>query len=435
MWQAEPICEIRFHGRHQAIVSNDIYEDPEDDLLAIRSDGSMVAVSFSDGSLMLYDINDPEDEIQVLEPSSYTRFTGGFSGSALAFSAFDPAGGYSLFVAVDTDELYYLGSFTATTPFVVQADAFGICLSNDNVLVRLDPYTGAQEELAYTQSDIIGYQVSEQYSIVNTADKQVLLFSSNAMELSRIETEESVDFMNICGDHITLGDHNEPRIRVLRIQNYPDETVFSYDPSYPHRELRVFNDCDTVMLYQYDSMRLYRPDGSLICDLTIPDADQVFDQQVIRDEEGSRLEVTYEDGRILSYSAKDGKLLSKQSGDTPDLSLYEEFYTDDLKITSALHETPVVYNRESGEKVAELKEEAELTYVTQAGPYVITEYLTMDGVRYGLILNEACETLAKLPYLCDIDGQTLYFDYPTGVVRATRIYSIDELIALQKEEQ
>ena len=78
-----------------------------------------------------------------------------------------------------------------------------------------------------------------------------------------------------------------------------------------------------------------------------------------------------------------------------------------------------------------LEADAYLTYVTQVGDDVVTEYISAQGERYGLLLDGDCETLADLPELCDItaDG-TLVFDDRMGNLRTSRMYSIQELMAL-----
>ena len=78
-----------------------------------------------------------------------------------------------------------------------------------------------------------------------------------------------------------------------------------------------------------------------------------------------------------------------------------------------------------------MEDDAYLTYVTQVGEYIVTEYMTAHGERYGLLLNEDLETLARLPNLCDItpDGR-LIFDDMKGNLRQCRIYSTQEILAL-----
>ena len=77
-----------------------------------------------------------------------------------------------------------------------------------------------------------------------------------------------------------------------------------------------------------------------------------------------------------------------------------------------------------------LEEDSYLTYVTQTGEYVITEYVSAAGERYGLLLDKDLQTLAYLPNLCDIQGDMLVFDYGSGNLRQCRLYSLQELVAL-----
>ena len=204
-----------------------------------------------------------------------------------------------------------------------------------------------------------------------------------------------------------------------------------YDPDYSHNEARISADGATVMLFRYDAFRICGMDGSVVADVEVPDAEQVYDQQFRREGQESWLEVIYNDGTIRRYSAADGTLLSEEQGAEPDRTLYEEFFTDHLKIISPLHGTPVAYDRETGELVRELEPDAYLTYVTQVGDYVVTEYISAQGQRYGLLLDGQCRTLAELPDLCDIlaDG-TLVFDDMRGNLRQCRIYSMQELLTL-----
>lgn len=142
---------------------------------------------------------------------------------------------------------------------------------------------------------------------------------------------------------------------------------------------------------------------------------------------GSRLEMIYYDGQILAYDARDGALLYEKSGEMPDPELQETFYTDSLRIESPLHGTPAAYDKDSGRLVRELEQDAYLTYVTQAGEYVVVQYVTAEGYCFGQLLNEKCEVLAELPYLCDVIGERLIFDYPTGDLRETKIFELEEL--------
>lgn len=117
-------------------------------------------------------------------------------------------------------------------------------------------------------------------------------------------------------------------------------------------------------------------------------------------------------------------------GDAPSKDLYEEFYIGQYRIESSLHNAPKVYNRDSGKLVTTLEEESYLTYVTPIGEYIITEYISAAGERYGLLLDSEFQTIAYLPRFCDIADGKLVFDYQSGDLRQCRLYSLQELIAL-----
>ena len=188
------------------------------------------------------------------------------------------------------------------------------------------------------------------------------------------------------------------------------------------------------MLFSYKQFRVYDISGALIKEVDIPNANQVYDQQFIREGNESYLEVTYNDGTLLTFNARDGNLISEEKIEKPDLSLYEEFYTDTLRIESPLHGSPSVFDIESDKLICELKEDGYLTYITQVGKYIIAQYVTVDNYYYGVLMNDKCETLAILPHLTDVYDDELYFDYSSGNMRKTSIYSIDELKKIAQEE-
>lgn len=185
------------------------------------------------------------------------------------------------------------------------------------------------------------------------------------------------------------------------------------------------------MLFGYQGYRVYGIDGGLIADVGLPNAEQIYDQQFYRESDKSYLEVIWYDGTVRQYSAADGSLIGEQQQEAPSKDLYEEFFTDQYRFASELHAAPKVYDTRSGDFVAELEKDAYLTYVTQVGNYIITEYVSAQGERYGLLLDEKLQKLAYLPGLCDVaDENTLIFDYESGNLRQCRLYSIQELIAL-----
>lgn len=422
---------VPFDGRSRATVENDVFADAGDHLFRLNADGSRLAVSFTDGSLEVFDLRGRENDLELFDASAFTRFEGGFYGDYFAFSA--SGAEESVFAVVDVERMEQTGGSASTVPYHVQADESGIYISQENVLVRIHPVTGAQEELAYTGAEITGFAVGDGCAATAGADGSFSVFGANAGLIETREDGERCDFVLLAGEFAAAANRDVPALRLLKRESRRDAQRFDYDPAYPHDEARISADGETAMLFRYDGFRVYGANG-LLAEGTIPDAGQVRDQQFRRDGSGSRLEVFYNDGLVRSYSASDGSLLSERAEEPASDSLDEEFLTDRLRIVAPLHGTPVAYDRETGEIVRELESDGYLAYAAQCGEYVVTMYATTAFEHYGLLLNEACETVARLPGLCDVtpDG-TLVFDDQLGNLRSSRIYSIENLLAIAGE--
>ena len=415
---------VTFGERRQSVIANDVFADPEDGLFALSGTGRWLAVSFSDGSLEIFDLQDSAGDLSIFDAAEYTHFEGGFYGPYLAFSAAGPE--ESVFAVIDAEAQVQTGGFASANPFRVQADEDGILVATENILVRLDPETGEQEELAYTEGDITGFAHHGGYTLTALSDS--FGFYDEAAAL--VEQRDGLcDFTAIAGETALTADRNTPCLRILQMERHPEVQIFAYDRSYVHDEARISRE-GNVLLYRYDGFRLYAPDGGILKEEALPDPEQVYDQQFRREAGGEYLEVIYNNGTSLCYSATDGRLQEERTGTPPDGSLDEEFITDRLRITAPLHGTPKVYDLESGALVRTLEEDDYLAYAAQVDGGIMTEYITARGERYGLLLNEDCETLARLPGLCDVteDG-TLVFDDNRGNLRESRIYSLQELMA------
>lgn len=417
---------ISFGNRKQSVAVHDTFANPKDNLFALNADGTRLAVSFADGGVSVYHLQDSELDIELFDTSDYTHFEGGFSGNYLAFSA--TKDNESLFAVIDVVNIEQIGGFDSTMPFGVYANENGIYLSNQTLLVKLDPVSGEQTEMAYTDADIKRFSVSQTGTAVTTTDGKAYFFDNHAKQIGSENAEESFDFTAFGGEYAVLASQNTPVIRIYKQENHADKQIFTYDAAYPHDEARVSTDGKTVLLFQYDRFRLYAIDGTILKEVSIPNAEEVYDQQYRREEDGCYLDVIYNDGKIDRYSAADGTLLNTSQGEKPDASLYEEFTTEHWRIAAPLHGAPEVYDLKTGKFIRNLESDAYLTYVTQVGQCLLTEYVSMDGERYGLLLNENGETIAKMPYLCDIIGQKLIFDDGAGNLRQTKLYTAEELI-------
>lgn len=425
----EKIAERSFNGLHMAVAVNDIFADPGSNLFALNGDGSMLAVSFYNGGLMIFDINHPENDLIVYEESEYRQFAGGFCGNYFAFAAEKSEG--ALFGLVDVNAGTYLGGAESQDAFLLQTDEQGIYLANGNLLVHMNPNTLEETEIAYTDSvTITNFSIGEEYVLVATDDNCFSFYDSGANLMTTENSNENCDFVSLAEKYAVIANRNEPAMRLMQLENHNEALLVSYDARYYHDEARISQDQKTVIFFSYQNFRVCDMEGNVLAEAELPDADYIYDQQFVKSKEGSWLEVIWYDGTRRCYSAADGTMISETVGEEPSKDLKEEFFVDKYRIVSELHSAPKVYLKDSEQLITTLEEDAYLTYVTQVGEYIITEYISTAGKRYGILLNDNFEKLAYLPELCDVMGETLVFDYQSGNLRQSRLYSFQELRSL-----
>lgn len=423
--------EIETDGLRQTTLTNDTFADSEDDLLVLSDNGRWLAVSFSNGALRLFNLQ-ADTFIEIFEESLYTHFEGGFCGEYFACGAAGSGKSELQVINTTTGQCNY--SFTSSSPLRVFANRVGIFASNDNVAVSLDSKDGAQREAAFMASDILSITGADDGALlVSSDDKSCGIFDARANCLVNVRSDEVMDRLALGGEFAALASRSSPFLRLLKHETHPEAQLFTYDADFVHDEARVSSDKSTVMLFRYDAFRLYSADGKVLCEAELPDAANVYDQQYLRDADGCYLEVTWYDGTVRKYSAVDGRCIDERHITPPNTLLTEEFTTDTLRVESPLHGTPVVYDMKSGKELYLLESDDYLTYVTQVEDQLLTEYTTAQGERYGLLLDSSGSVIADIPELCDVlpDG-TLVFDDMRGNLRRSRIYSMQELLALAK---
>lgn len=425
----EKLTEYSFDGRHMAVAANDIFANPGDNVFALNADGSLLAVSFSDGALIIGNLDNPGDDMIIYEESDYRHFTGGFSGKYFTFTA--EKNDQSLLGLIDTVSATYVGGYESRNRFLLRAEERGIYLSHGNLLVNFNPDTLKETEIAYTDSvNITGFSVGKEHVLVTADDNTFSFYDSGTHRMSSESSEKAYDFIETGDGYAVLGNRDEPSLRLLKLEEHQEAQLLAYDARYPHDEARISQDGKTVMLFSYQDFRIYDMNGNVVTEKQMPDSGQIYDQQFRKEGGDSWLEVIWYDGTVRCYSARDGSLISEETGESPEKDLYEEFYTELYKITSPLHGTPEVYDLKTGRSVGKLESEDYLTYVTQAGEYIITEYVSAAGERYGLLLDEELQTLAYLPDFCDMNQDMAVFDCKSGNLRQRRLYSLQELLVL-----
>ena len=412
---------------------NDSFADPDNAIFCLNMDGTMLAISFSDGGLYVMDTEHPEDDLIVYENSDYTEFAGGFHGDKFVFSA--GKSGHSLFGLVNVEEGTYIGDMESNLRMKAKADARGIWVSEGNLLSEFDPDTLDDKEIAFTDTwNISNFSVSDKHTLTVTDEPGFSIFDQGENALVHEKSDEEYSFAEIGTEYAALANRSQPDIRVMKEETHEDTCVARYDAKYSHDEARVTGDRKRVMLFSYDGFRIYDNEGRLEAEGSFPDPEKIYDQQFRRNGEKSWLDVIWYDGTVRAYSSEDGTLISEEKKEAHSKDLKEEFITEKYRFVSELHSAPRVYDRESGRFVKELEKDAFLTYVTETDEYILTEYVRADGERYGLLLDQNLEILADLADLCDISilDKALYFDYKNGEIRKCHLYSIQELVELGK---
>ena len=425
----EKLAERSLEGQHLRVPANDIFADAQSDIFALNADGSMLAVSLQNGSLLLLDVFEPQNDLVVYEESEYQQFDGGFCGKYFAYTAEN--GAEAQFGVIDLDQEAAVGGYTAQDHLILKTDPDGIYLASGNLLVKLDPGSLSELEMAYTDDlKIVDFSVGSGYSLTATEDGGFSFYDSGANRASGETGKDVCEFTALSGGYAVTANRNDPSVRVLQLEKHEDTQILSYDARYRHDEARVSQDQKTVMFFNYEGFRICDMSGSTVTEVLLPDAEQIYDQQFRRSGDGSWLEVIWYDGTRRCYSAADGTVISEEKGEAPSKDLYEEFTTDRYRIASSLHSAPEVYDLKTGKLLAVLEEEDYLTYVTQTGDYLVTEYIGTSGDRYGLLLNENFEVIASLPQLCDVNGDRFLFDYSSGDLRQAEMYSLADLVKL-----
>ncbi len=425
-----------FRGRHQKMDVNDVFINTHDNLFALNNDGSMLAASFSDGSLSVLnlDFDSGNEDIEIFaDITGFEHYEGGFYQNYLAVAAANTDMKDSIFIIIDINTVTETGGFHSEGFYTTKADEDGIVVGVDNVLVKIDPQTGEQTPLVDTTSYINAIGYDSRFTAISDSGK-TLVFDNQTNLVGEIERNVKSNFLAVGNNQLLIGSSDSPIVWIAKYVEHYETELADYDPAYVHDETRLSSDEKTIMYFSYDSFEICDMEGNVIFKTDIPDDEQVYDQQFRRDDKQSYLEVIYNNGAKHKYDASSGILFDESVGEKPDLSLDEVFETTSLKIEAPLHGTPKAYDKASGELVAELDDDGYLTYITETGEYLIAQYVTTDNRFYGYLMDQKCNILAYLPGICDVLPDVLLFDYHTGYVRKTPLYDLKSLLDIAKEQ-
>lgn len=410
-------------GRKLNIPENDKFANADRNVFELNEDGSLCAVSLNDGYLGIMDIYSEQRDMIIYDASDNSYFDGNFIDNIFAFSSAGASG--SLFGMADCNTSQYLGGMDGNSVFIVKVYNDKLYVSLNDTAVIMNTETFEQTEIAYTENkNIDNFDISEKYAICS-ADNSYFIFFDGAGLLQSEQREVKPDFVLITDEYTALADRNFPVVEVLKLKDYSDSCIINYDPKIKHSEARVISDRSSVMLFDFSGFTVVNADGSINTSVKIPEAEKVYDQQYRHD--GDYLEVTYYSGKVVSYSASTGNVISENETVPPDDSLDEELETESFIVKAPLHGAPTVYDKKTGSEIAVLSGEDHLTYITETDKYIISQYISSEGMYYGVLMNKKFEPIAKMPYLCDISGDMLIYDLPSGNIKISPVYELNEL--------
>lgn len=482
--QGRLIKSISLNERQRNLPVNNVFADNKSSIFELNSDGSLLAVSFADGSLRLYPINSENasnEDIILIDPSEYNTFTGGFTGLYFSFTASKE--GNTVVAVIDTDDMEQEVAYETDKQVWLKTEDEKIFLSDGHIIEQIDPDKQEENQILYLpEYNIEDFEVGERWILVSTDDSAAYVYSKSGKKAYEVTGEKTFSTVKLQEPLIFVGNRDDNYIRALKYDNRDDMVFMTYDPDYAHDEARISIDGDRLVLFSINGIKVLDKEGKLIGDAEFPDKDNIYDQQfrcegdttdilhknlsgdivthvgsedTADTTEGSWLEVTWYDGMIRKYSDIDGHLISEEKVDMPSKELYEEFHTTDYKVVSSLHSSPEIYDKDGGKLLKLMDNQDYLTYVTQIDDMLLLEYVRasvsgdtvqignkrdingMKGVgRYGVLLDHDLNTIAELPGLCDHHGSILYFDDALGIIRKTEIISLQKLeeMAIQSLE-
>lgn len=452
---------------------NNIFADNKSDIFELNSNGSMLVLSFEDGSVKAYptDIDNPrEGEVVFVDTSDYRIFSGGFCDNYFTFTA--SKAGESIVAAFDMESLEQALAYKSENQTEIKIIEEKIFICDGHIVEHIDLNEGKEDVLLYLpDKNIVDFEVNEKWIAVTTDDNKATIYSMSGKKVYEIKDEKPFFDIKIYGTWICTANRDDTFVRVIKNDNNESAISMTYNPTYSHNEARVSADSNRLILFSIYGMQILDNKGNILSEIEFPDKNNIYDQQYRRPDldtnifsknisgdikshisnsdltEGkSWLEVFWYDGTVRKYDDKDGHLIAEYQRDAPNKELYEEFSTNDYKVISSLHKAPEIYSKKTNKLLKVLENEDYLTYVSQIDGMLLLEYVRasvatdavqikernningMIGVeKYGVLMNNNFEEVANIPGLCDHINDVMYFDDALGIIRKTEILSLQKL--------
>ena len=424
------IKKVSFGGRHFRLPKEDSYLETEYNLFALHPLGTYLAVSDSKGGMYFYALKgEKTKDLDLYKASDYQCFAGAFCENLLVYAA---SGLHtSEFGMIDLDCKEVLVEYESNNQLQVDADENGIYLAEGNLFVRLDADTREQVGLAQMEdASILDFAVCGNSCVAIAYDGSVHVYEAGKEEAC-FEGINAVPLCDMSEKNAVVPGMTANSLRVLKKVVCDEAEVFQYDPFYMHEETKLDEKNGTVMLFSDRSFRVYRMDGERLAGVDLPDCEHIYNRQYVRDDAGDNyLEVTWQYGKVKRYSSKDGSLIYEGDIEPPPRDASKIFAMGNYLFESPADGVPCVYRKKGHRLVKEFSEDADLTDVIKVENGFVTEYVTAEGERYGLLLDVDFDVVARMDGLCDAASDGFLYDLGMGSVRKTKQYTLEELVEM-----
>ncbi len=299
---------VGFNGKTMFVPADDGFLNPHDTLFELSADGGRLAVSFSDGSLSLFDTATGSERI-LYPTSAAIHFSGGFSGNTLAFAAVETEPYSYAFRAYNAEGESIASYASETSRFVPFAGPEGVFFAVENQILSLDLATGEAAFAAAAGDKIEAFGQGGGEFLVCEGDGTYRFTGEDGI---REYSSDYVCHFPVLGNLYALtGGYDANVVRVLRREDNSGADVMTYDRAYAFSEAKIHPEGGLAVFYSYRGLRLCDLDGNVLAETAFPEPDGVVNTEY--DKASGNIAVMYKDIFRL-YSGWDGSLLLEARG-------------------------------------------------------------------------------------------------------------------------
>jgi hypothetical protein len=474
------LSRMDFGGRFMRVPADDGFLNPRDAIFELDEGGGRLAVSFSDGSLSVFDTNGGA-ETEIYPESRATHFAGCFYEDTLAFAVVEKEPYASAYFVNDMKTGETLAHFSSDTSHFVP------CVADDGLYIAFEDQVlsvGANAENGGLGATFL-FSAGGPIETLQKHDDTFLVCESAGPyrfidATTGANTTYSSDYVCNFADAgarfaLTAG-YDSKVVRVLKRVDFSETDILTYASDYEFSEAKIHEALNRAAFYSYKGLRLCDLTGDVIAEVAFPEPLSVTDTQYDRvngnvvviyedafrlysgldaslllEKQGKRgvksviytdfgVNVLDEDGTAWLYDTATGEAVESAYGDgveefpLPVTDRAEVYFTGGFVFVSPLHGDAAAYTQD-GELLRTFEETGYMAETGVLGDFITASYIVSSSERYTLLLDaETLGTIAVLPgFMCETDEGTVVLDDGAGHLRAVKIRSPGELADAARE--